>query len=665
MKIIPKTQKDFEWVSWKPADIDRVAKETIAKVHADYARIKAIPKKDRTFENTIYALEKAGELPYEQAGVSFLTYVSTDKKVRDASHKASIWMSLQMADIEYDAELYKAFLEYNPKKEKLTDEEKVLYKDTKIWFEKKGFHLDDKKKKELILLLKRESTLGSEFSKRIDDHEDHILCTREELDGLPANYIANLKKDKKTGLYMVSLDYPELRPFLTFAKSDKKRKELAVKNGKKGGKRNLTILAELLQLRHKRAHILGYNSYAHMALSHRMSKKPEMVKTFLESTLSELQPRVKKDMRELEAFGKKTLGISKLTFYNQSYVANAMRKHLFDYDPNLVKEYFPLERVMEYMFELFGGLFGISFKKNNFKLWDKEVMSFDVLENGEPIAHLIFDLFPRSGKFGHMACWNLIEGERAGFRSDDYKAPVSVIVGNFPRGTKKNPSLLSVNEIETLFHEFGHMSHDMLTRASFASHAGTGTDFDFVETPSQLFEKWVENVDVLTDMSRHYKTGASLPKDIQHIISSMSTFMKAGEHYGTFVGGLHDLLMHTTHHNKDVRKTAEMIEKKYGGMVAPNKESLHPAGWGHMVGYASSYYTYMWSLVYAHDVFSRFAETGLKNKKTGKELREYILSRGGSVDETLQLKQFLGRSPNNKAFLKELGIGKKESHSKK
>lgn len=654
MKIIPKTQKDFQWITWGPKDIEKEAKKLITKVKEDYEKIKSIPKKDRTFENTVYALEQVGDVGYENKGIDFLKYVSENKKIREASHDSSVFVSQEMAEISNDIDLYKAFKEYNPKKEKLSDEEKKLYKHIKIDFEEKGFHLSEEKRGELVKISKKILKLGSEFSKNIDDYEDHILCTKEELKGLPENYIANLKKDRKTKKYIVSLDYPELRPFVVFAESDKKRKELIVKNSKKGGKKNLVLLQELLLLRKKKAEILGYASYSEMVVKHRVSKKPETIKDFLESTIAELKPRVKKENLELQKFAKKEWGVQEVTFYNSSYLANKMRKKLFDYDPNLVKEYFPLDRVMEYMFSLFGGLFGVSFQKNNLKLWHKDVISFDVTEGGKPIAHLIFDLFPRSGKFSHMACWNFMPGENKGFRGAEYKAPVSVIVGNFPKGTKKNPSLLSIGEIETLFHEFGHMSHDMLTRASLSSFAGTETDFDFVETPSQMFENWVADVDLLTEMSCHYKTGEKLPSDIQQKIKDMKSFMKAGEHYGTFVGGLHDLLMHTTHYNKDLRKTAEMINKKYG-MIKGNKESLHPAGWGHMVGYSSSYYTYVWSLVYAYDLFSRFKKEGIKNEKTGRDFRNMILSKGGSMDEVKQMEIFLGRKPSNKAFLEELG----------
>jgi thimet oligopeptidase len=278
-----------------------------------------------------------------------------------------------------------------------------------------------------------------------------------------------------------------------------------------------------------------------------------------------------------------------------------------------------------------------------------------VVEGNKVISHIAFDLFPRSGKFSHMACWNLMPGHNNGFRSKNYKAPFATVVGNFPKGTKRNPSLLSVGEIETMFHEFGHMAHDLLAKAPFESQAGTNTDFDFVEMPSQLLENWVRDFDFLEEMSGHYKTGKKLPKDLREKLEKADDFMKAHEHYRTFFLALYDQQMHGAKYKVDVLKTLKSLENKYNAIPSYEK-SLFPASWGHMTGYEASYYTYVWALVYAYDVFSRFKKEGIKNKKVGKELREKILSKGGSVDEMKQMKDFLGRKPNNKAFLEALGI---------
>jgi thimet oligopeptidase len=655
MKIIPKTEKDFEWVSWGPKDIDKAAKELVEKVKDDYEKIKAIPKKDRTFENTVYALETSGDVGYENAGIGFLQYVSTKKSVRESSNKVSVWKWEQLTVLGDDIDLYRAFKEYNPRKEKLTDEEKVMYKDTKISFERMGFDLPVEKRKELLKIKKKLLKLDSEFGKNIIDHEDFILCTKEELSGLPENYIANLSKDKKTKKYKVTLSYPELGPFMSYSDSDKKRKELSIKSSQKGGKRNIKLLQEMLILRKEKANLLGYKTYAHFATEKRMSKNPENIEKFLDSIIKKLKPEVFKEVKEVKKFANKEYGVKKLSFYDAGYYSVKLKKKLYDYDPNEVKKYFPLEKVMDYMFSLFGGLFGVSFKKSELTLWHKDVLVFDVFEKGKRISHIAFDLFPREGKFGHMACWNLIPGHVDGYRSNKYKAPFAVVVGNFPKGTKKNPSLLSVGEINTLFHEFGHMSHDLLTKATFESYAGTGTDFDFVETPSQLFENWVQDFDVLEEMSSHYKTGEKLPKDLKEKIKSADGFMKANEYYRTFILSKYDQMMHSSHFKKDVLQTYKILEKKYNPLASYEK-SLFPASWGHMTGYEASYYTYMWSLVYAYDVFSRFKKEGIKNKKVGKDLRDKILSKGGSVDEMSQIKDFLGRKPNNKAFLEALGI---------
>ncbi|MDQ5883566.1 MAG: thimet oligopeptidase, partial [Patescibacteria group bacterium] len=578
--------------------------------------------------------------------------------VRKASRDFQETLSKKSIDISFDEALYGAFKEYNPKKEKLSDPEKMLYKWTKIGFENQGFHLPQKKQEELKKIKKELSDLSMSFSKNIDEYHDFILCTKDELSGLPDSYIANLKTDKKTKKYIISLSYPELRPFLRFANNEVKRKELADKSSQKGGKDNIKILSKILRLRKKLAEIMGHDSFVTLVTKNKIAKNGENVKKFLESTISKLKPIMSKDYKKLQDYIDKKFPSKKLNYYNTAYFSTKMKEDLYSYDQNKVKEYFELNDVMEKMFKIFGGLFSVSFVENNtLPTWHKDVKLFDVVEKSVVIGHIALDLYPRKNKFSHMACWNLIPGRNKSFRSSEYLAPVSVIVGNFPLGSKENPSLLSVGEIETLFHEFGHMSHDYLSRAPFASQAGTNVVFDFVETPSQLFENWVRDRKNLKDISKHYKTGEQISEELLSKVISSLDFMKASNFYHTFVMSLQDYEMHTDKWNIDPIKLDKEFNKRYGFFDLSPK-SLFPASWGHMAGYEAKYYSYMWSIVYSYDLFSLFKEKGIMNKKIGMELRRKILEKGGSEDELKQIESFLGRKPNNKAFLEALGIKK-------
>lgn len=654
MKIIPKTKEDFAWANWGPKDIEKQAEQLLNSVKADYEKIKAIPKNERTFKNTVYALEVAGETGSDDSPIFTLKYVSPKESVRDTAKKVSENISKELIELNYDEDLYRAFLEYNPKKEKLSDEEKMLYKDTKLSFEKMGFHLPKDKQELLKKSKKRLSKLGSDFVTNIDTYEDYILCTKEELAGMPEGYIANLAKDKKTGKYKVSLAYPELYPFLTYADSEKKRKELADKSAQEGGKKNIKILSEILKERKKVADMLGYDSYVDYVLENRLAKNNKIVRSFLEGTLVKMKPFAMKEKKTLKKFTKKEFG-RELIYYNSAYMSQKMKERLYSFDEKSVKEYFEINHTLNYMLEFFGDLFRVSFRENTtFPVWHKEVFFYDVIEKGKAVAHIGFDLYPRKSKYSHMAFFYLSPGKTKVFRGKEYAAPVGLIVGNFPKGTKKNPSLLSFSEIKTLFHEFGHACHGLFSRASFASQSGTSCIFDFVETPSQMFENWVKDKDVLRDMSSHYKTGEKIPNELLDGLFNSLDYRKIPSAYSQFSLAYQDNLMHAEKYNVDPLKLDSQLNKKFGFTKSP--KSLFPAGFGHLYDYGASYYTYMWSLVYAYDIFSRFKKEGIRNKKVGRELRDKILSKGGSVDEMKQMKDFLGRKPNNKAFLKALGI---------
>lgn len=654
MKIIPKTKKDFAWVKYGPKQIADYTDKTIKKMGLDAEAIKNIDKDKRNFENTIFAMDQIGELEFEDSPVSFLQFVSTDEAIRKASRDFQEKTSKKAIDISFDKDLYKAFKEYNPKKEKLSDAEKILYKWTKIRFEDQGFHLPEKTQTELKNIKKRLSDLGMSFSKNIAEDEDYIMCTKEELSGLPDSFVSNLKIDKKTKKYIVTTAYPELQPFLKFSDNDNKRKELADKSSQKGGKENIKILQEMLRLRNKLANLLGYENFMAYAVKDKLAKNPQNVKKFLTSAVSKLKPLLAKDYEKLQNYIDKNYPGKKLNYYSTSYFSSKMKEELYSFDEKKVKEYFEINNVIDKMFGIFGHLFGISFKENKeFPKWHSDVKIFDVIEKAKVVGHIAFDLYPRKSKYSHMACWNLIPGKADTFRGKDYLAPFSVIVGNFPIGTKKNPSLLSIGEIETMFHEFGHATHDFLSRAVFSSQAGTNVVFDFVETPSQLFENWAEDKNNIKEISRHYKTGKQIDEETLNKIVKSRDFFKAAQHYRTFVLALQDYEMHTDKWNIDPLKLSKEFEEQYS-FVKGSPKSLFPASWGHMNGYAAKYYSYMWAIVYSYDIFSRFKKEGVMNKRIGMELRTKILQNGGSIDELKQIQDFLGRKPNNKAFLEAL-----------
>jgi thimet oligopeptidase len=331
-----------------------------------------------------------------------------------------------------------------------------------------------------------------------------------------------------------------------------------------------------------------------------------------------------------------------------------------------MRAYFPLEHVKRELFSLCENLFSIVIAEYSIPLWHKDVKMYqindkDAKNDNALIGYFAMDLYPREGKFGHAAMFDVVVPHELHYKTEEYNAPFSSMVCNFPapsgKGKRIIPSLLSIGEVETLFHEFGHLLHMTLSRARLESQAGANVAWDFVETPSQIMENWVWNKQVMKKLSCHYETGKSMDDEMIDRIIKGKTFQNAYFYTRQLIQGKLDLDLHTGK-VKDARVAYRKMNKLYFNIELPEKETLFPAGFGHLVGYDAGYYSYLWALVYACDAFESFKTKGNKNVMTNKEIgmkwRREVLEKGSSEDESILIKKFLGRKPNNKAFLKEV-----------
>ena len=668
-KTLPLTEKDFAWVKMTPALMKKQADAYIVHKKKTYIEIKKILPEKRTFVNTLYALERCDD-SFESffSKMGLLSEVSPKKEVRDAAHSIATEMSQKLVDIEYDRDLFISLCEYYEgnfeyEKKKLRKEDIKLLEETLREYRRMGFDLPGDKQKKLKELMKKIGKLSISFRQNINDYQDYILCTKEELSGLSERFISTLPKHTD-GRYIVSLQYPHLFPFMAEAENRAKREELALKNLKKGGMKNLKIIEEIVKLRQEIAKILGYKHHADFRVETRMVKTAQVAEDFQNSLLTTLAPLAKKDGEALRVHAK-TLGIKKLEHYDIGYVATNLKKKMYDLDPETVRGYFPLEHVKRELFDLCENLFGIVIAEYPTTLWHKDVKMYQIndmsVENkGALIGYFSMDLFPREGKFGHAAMFDVVVSHEHGYKTEEYVAPYSSMVCNFPAPTKKVPSLLSIGEVETLFHEFGHLLHMTLTRARLESQAGANVAWDFVETPSQIMENWVWDKEMMGKLSKHYETGKQMPKDMIERIIQGKVFQSAYFYTRQLIQGKLDLDLHTGK-VKDARLAYRKMNKLYFNIELPEKETLFPAGFGHLVGYDAGYYSYLWALVYACDAFESFKTKGNKNVMTnsvvGMKWRKEVLEKGSSEDEMKLVKNFLGRAPNQKAFLREV-IGK-------
>ena len=519
-----------------------------------------------------------------------------------------------------------------------------------------GFELPPKKRKELKKNIKRLNKLSNDFSNNINEYKDSITVTKDELSGLPENYVKGLKKDRK-GRYVVTLDYPDFFPFIKNAESAPRRKELMDKSLQKGGKKNMKLLSEILELRRQNAKLLGYDTHADFKTEVKTAKTAKKALIFVRELMKKVHKGTELDISQLTDLKKRFLGVSntKLEYYDILYYINQLQKEKFNVDSEKVREYFPLETVKKGTFEIYSKLLSVRFQKlNGFHLWHKDVELYAVKDDsGQIISYFMLDLYPRANKYGHACVSPLVYGKKRQFK-DEYTAPLACMLANFPKPTKRHPSLLSHGEVETFFHEFGHVMHGVLTTAKYMSQSGYSVAWDFVEAPSQMLESWVWDKKMLNILSEHYKTKKNLPKGV------LDNMLKAKDHMVYYITmrqlvlAMFDLILHT----KNIKNSSKLyndLVKEYVGVTFP-KENIFPAGFGHLMGYDAGYYGYMWSKVFASDMFTKFQKNGLLDKKTGDRYKKWILEKGSSMDEMELLKKFLGRKPNNKAFLKEIGL---------
>jgi thimet oligopeptidase len=647
---------DNYWVNWTVADIKRAAQQSLAYKQRMIAAVKKIRPAQRTFENTVVALENSNDLLQTVwQKIEVLINAHPNAKLRAAGHQVVQEIERRFIDLTYDEGIYRALVELASKKPRLSGPSKKLFQETLRDYRRLGFSLPRSKQSKIKAQFKQLSKLGSQFRKNINDYSDYILVNREELSGLPESFIAGLKK--KNNLFQVSLDYPEYFPFMENAHSEVKRQELAEKQLRLGGQKNIKVLSAMLRLRQNIARQLGYKNHAAFVLEVKMAKRPAIVQKFLRSLMEPLRPKVSAELRQLEAAKRKITQqkTATLSFADILYLINQTRKERFQVDQEAVREYFPLDLVTKGMLEVYSKLLSVKFQLlPKVKTWHPDVATYEVSGKQGTIGHFYLDLYPREGKYGHAAVFPIVPGR---LRPDgSYQTPLVAMIANFPKPSSGRPSLLSHREVETYFHEFGHVVHGVLTTAQYASQSGTSVQRDFVEAPSQMLENWTWDAGVLKLMSGHVKNRRKkIPLTLLKKLIAAKLHMIAYQTMRQLIFGQFDMRLHAGNRIPNPRLAYAMLVKEYAGLDLPASQ-MFAAGFGHLEGYDAGYYGYMWSKVYAADMFTRFQKEGLLNPKTGADYRKFILEPGSSEEAINLVKSFLKREPNQRAFLKEIGL---------
>ncbi len=649
-------------LSWKqtPEEISELCNQAKQLLLTQLESIANTPANGQNFDSTIKEFESVtSNFVFVTDPLTFHKYVSPDQKLRNAADECEKSVSKIFVDIFTRKDLYDVFSNIKELKPKLDKIDQKLLDETIDGYLRNGLALDDNKRKEFIKMNKRLVDLTAQFRTRLNEWKDPTKLTRAELEGMPEDFIKGLKKDGDH--FILTLKYPHIYPFLQDAKDANARKKLMTKFLKRGGTKNRDLLQEAVQIRFDLAKLLGYPTHAAFKLSKKMAKNPETVQAFLTSVRAKLQQKGKQDIAELLKLKSKDIGkkASSLKPWERSYYANQLKKTKYQVDNQKIKEYFPLEKVLSGMFEIYQNMLGVKFVEIvDAPKWHNTVKAYAVMDQGSDDIRSYFymDLFPRDGKYGHAAAFTLISGRT--MKDGSYKKPVSAIVANFNAPVGDNPSLLLHSQVETLFHEFGHIMHQILTTASYASFSGTSVKRDFVEAPSQMLENWVWKKEGLAKISAHYKDGNPLPDDLVNKLLAAKNANIGIRYLRQLFYASFDMALYTrtTRERFDTSKLYRKLEKEIT-MIAGLEGTFPEASFGHvMSGYDAGYYGYLWSEVYAADMFTRFEKEGLFNPETGRAYRKWILEPGGTEDPFELITKFLGRMPNQTAFFESIGV---------
>ena len=650
---------------YKPA-----IKEAIALAKAEIDQI--VNNTDTpTFENTTVALDFTGEKLNRITSIFFnLNSAETNDQIQKIAQEVSPWLSEFRNDITLNEALFRRVKSVFDTKEnlELTPEQTMLLEKQYKGFARNGANLNDDDKAKLRAIDTKLSKLSLQFGENVlaetNAFELH-LTDENDLSGLPesAKEAAHqLEKENNKEGWIFTLDYPSYIPFMTYADNRALRKKLALAFGSKGFQNNENnnekIVLDIVNLRHQRANLLGYKTHAHFVLEERMAETPEKVIEFSNNLLEKAKPAALREFKNLENYAKKLDNIDQLQKWDGAYYSEKLKKELFDLDQEILKPYFKLENVIDGVFEVATRLFDLHFKEVfNVEKYHEDVKTYDVTDKeGNYVSLFYADFHPRKGK--RNGAW-MTSYKSQQIKNGVNERPHVSIVCNFTKPTKTKPSLLTFNEVTTLFHEFGHALHGMLANTTYNSLSRTSVSWDFVELPSQILENWCYEKEALELFAKHYETGEVIPMKYVEKIKESASFHEGMQTLRQLSFGLLDMQWHSQNPSeiisvKDFENNAFSETKLYPDVA----ENCMSTSFSHIFqgGYSSGYYSYKWAEVLDADAFEFFLEKGIFNKEVASKFKDNVLSKGGTEKPMQLYKRFRGKEPKPDALLKRAGL---------
>jgi thimet oligopeptidase len=628
---------------WQPAaaEIGPKCDATITAARHEISQLEHLPLSKVNKQNVLLAWNHLDILLQEVGDPIYLfSEVSPVPEVRKAAEACVLKMSGLENELYQSAALYARL-----KAVKASDPiDKTTIVTLLEQFEDSGVNLPKDKRAQARKIFDRLDKLQQDFARNLRDNQTKLTFSAAELAGVPTEFLAQEKRDAE-GRYLVGFDYPEIDAIMGYAESGATRRRYYYDMTRRGTEQNLVILREVVQLRKQLAGLLGYPSYARWSLRRKMVQNPETVNSFLNEVESKVEEVEKRELATLAEEKGKQLGKADkplerwdVTFYQQR-----LKKERYAIDPQIVRAQFPTEPTVAWLLNVTSQLYGIEFRANpNLPVWHPEVRGYDVYDrdNGHYLASFYLDLFPRDGKYKHAAAFGIRSVSTVADRT-----PISALVTNF------NREGLDQNELETLFHEFGHVMHNLLSRTRYVMNAGTAVKRDFVEAPSQMYEEWARRPESLRLFNETCPTCKAIDLKLIERMEAARQFGQGTKYARQRLFAAYDMALAGAHPGEPMQVWTDMESKTPLGHV-PGTE--FPGTFGHIVGgYAAGYYGYMWSEVLALDMLSPFGDN-VMNTKVGRRYRHIVLENGGQVPPMQLVEQFLGRKPSPQAFFDEI-----------
>jgi thimet oligopeptidase len=616
------------------------SRQALADVKAMADEIARVELEEVTAENVLDAWDRMNIHLEEVLGpASILGSVHPGRTVRDRADDALLEATKFTTELFQDARLYERVRRVEPRNQA----ERQMQKDLVEAFEDSGVSLPEERRKRVREIVAEIEQLNQDFDRNVRENTTRLTFTPDECRGLPDNYLQRVQRDE-AGNIVVGFDYPDYVPFMTNAEDEEARRRYYIAYMNRGTDQNLGILDRIVALRRELASLYDLPSYAHYVTRRNMVENPETVQRFLSEVGAAVETAEKNELDELAQLKRELTGdpAANVERWDTSFYSEKLRRARYDVDQEALRKYFPTEKTVEWVLSVTKRLYGVDFRRASVPVWHEDVLYYDVREasDGSYIGGIYLDLYPREGKYKHAAAWPV-----RGVSLRTGRTPISVLVCNFDRVG------LTHSEVETLFHEFGHVLHGVLSRTTYNQHSGTSVDRDFVEAPSQMYEEWARKLESLSTIREVAPEVPLIDAELAERLAGAHRFGRGMNYARQHLYASFDMALASSN-PKGAMETWERLEVATPmGHVAG---TAFPGTFGHIAAdYAAGYYGYMWSEVLALDMLSAFGGD-IMNEETGRRFRNTILARGGEEPARKIVEEFLGRPVSSEAFFKEI-----------